>query len=247
MIDLSPPPLIGFEKPGIIRPNDLPVLAMPYMPGYRKPHAANPVLTYIGKASDIGNLSTYTFTAQPIGAANATRRVIVLAVARGTGATVSSITIGGVAASIAITPGGGGANPTGIASLSVASGTTANIVVTFTAGQSRCVIFVYTAIDLALGTVTDTAGTNVNTAATSASATLDFAAHGVGVVALLSVNNSADTHTWSGATKDDEIVVESQLMSSASFVTSTAVVNKVLSASWPTSAPGYGIAAASWS
>ncbi|WP_448005333.1 hypothetical protein [Agromyces bauzanensis] len=103
--------------------------------------------TYQATVYDEEDRATYTFSAQPIGAAASSRRVVVAIGCRhSSGITLNTVTIGGVAATKDVTKiEAGGINETVIASAVVPTGTTADVVVTFTGGSAvRCTIGVWT-------------------------------------------------------------------------------------------------------
>lgn len=115
---------------------------------------ALPELTFVGFTEDTSDSLTHTFTNHAIGAADATRRVVVCAHGSdaATAMTFSSITIGGNAATIHV-QGASSLNNVAIASLLVAAGTTATIVVTKVGGTpDRCAIGVYRAINETVAT-----------------------------------------------------------------------------------------------
>lgn len=98
-------------------------------------------ITYGTEAGSASNRTTYTFAAASIGAASADRVVIVAAGgSSGSARTISSVTIGGVTANVAVTQGSttsvGGR--VGLYYLAVPSGTTADIVVTFSGLMGNC-------------------------------------------------------------------------------------------------------------
>ncbi|TGS15900.1 hypothetical protein EN852_009715 [Mesorhizobium sp. M2E.F.Ca.ET.209.01.1.1] len=100
-----------------------------------------PVLA--GSFSDDTNLTTYTFNSVNIGTANALRQLVICFSWGATNArTVSSVTVGGVAATVvnqvASTSGG-----TAIVRFPLSTGTTANIIITMSAGLTRLYGAVY--------------------------------------------------------------------------------------------------------
>jgi hypothetical protein len=86
-------------------------------------------MTFHQSAFDAADLTTYTFASQPIGTASATRRVIV-SISTNSTRTISSVTIGGVSATIDATNTLSGTGHVAIASAVVPTGTTASVVVT---------------------------------------------------------------------------------------------------------------------
>jgi hypothetical protein len=144
--------------------------------------------------------STYTFTSAAIGAADATRRVIVgISIGLNTGgATVTSVTIGGVAASIhaAIAA---NQHSTAFASLLVAAGTTATIVINgnWTTNLQLCAgIGIWRQVSESVASPNATITDNIPSGATY-NGTINIPSGG----AMYGVSKSLNaTYTWSGAT-----------------------------------------------
>ena len=112
-----------------------------------------PTISFQGRTEDATNLTTYTFTGVAIGAANLTRRVVVIVHWFSTttsAVTLSSATIAGIAATIHVqaSPAGSTVSP-GIAIISalVPTGTTATIAFTLSTAAARGSIGVFSAID----------------------------------------------------------------------------------------------------
>lgn len=99
--------------------------------------------TFKQSALNSNNQTTYTFVDQPIGEASATRRVVV-GISGSSSKTVSSVTIGGVAATIDATHVLSGTARLAIASAVVPLGTVATVVVTFNGTSSACGLGVWT-------------------------------------------------------------------------------------------------------
>lgn len=162
------------------------------------PHnfAAPRVLTYIGGNKDTGAATTYTFLAEPIGTAAADRRVIIAVHGDDTAATysISSMTVGGVTTTINSEVG----STTKLAAITttlVPTGTTADVVITFSEAISMCSITVWSAIGMLSNTAID-AGTSV---ADPSTVTLVSGDNGFGVAAFTGV--SANTIVLSGCTE----------------------------------------------
>lgn len=100
--------------------------------------------TYYGQTSDTVDRSIYTFSSFAIGPASGERRIVVAVTGFiGDSATISSVTIGGVSATLHVTTGSGSAHPGAVASAVVSSGTAADVVITFSTTVSACSIEVY--------------------------------------------------------------------------------------------------------
>jgi hypothetical protein len=170
----------------------------------RKFAAAALALSFIGSNNSVADQTTYTFSSQSIGAAASDRDVIVF-IMGGAGATtptISSVTIGGNAATLDVQTNqdsGSQGAACGIARLRVTSGTTATIAVTFSSGALNCFIAVYRLTGHVSGTpfatgsdVTDPINISIN-----------VPAGGVAVsgVALFRGGGTGD-NVWTGLTED---------------------------------------------
>jgi len=150
MIVLPPPPAIELPRPAIIRPasRDLlvPNQAVAFAPGFRStPGAAAATLQFLQLSPNSlgGDTNPDTLANVPVGPAAADRYVF-LAIPYYSGGTnknssITAVTIGGVAATIHgqanwTTEGTGYPGGVALASALVPTGTTANVVVTFTGG-----------------------------------------------------------------------------------------------------------------
>lgn len=107
------------------------------------PPPSGPTLTYMQNTIDPANLATYTFAAQPIGAASGTRRVVV-ALTTSSARLVSSATIGGVAATLDTQYSLVGTARVAIISAVVPTGTTADVEVTLDSAASYMGIALWT-------------------------------------------------------------------------------------------------------
>lgn len=152
--------------------------------------SAAPTLTYRTHAESSSALTTYTFAAQAIGTASADRHVIVGICGTAGTRTVSSVTIGGVTASHVVTQ-QNGASTASIYFANVPSGTTADVVVTWSAGQNSCGIGVWTATALSSSTAHDTAGALNNTGSTSTDLNLDLDTLADGVMVVIGLHLNA--------------------------------------------------------
>lgn len=159
-------------------------------PYYKAAGGSTPFgITFVGTNNSVVAGTSFTFTSQGIGTADATR-VVAVGIAHGINAlTVTSVTIGGNAATqatgAAVNSGAGAS--TDIWYLAVPSGTTADIVVNISASQTRCAIDVYRVV----GTSGFSAGSNgfSTTGVLTLSATAAVPAGG-GAIAILNVHAS---------------------------------------------------------
>lgn len=164
-------------------------------------------LSYIGANASTANTSTYTFTAEPIGAAQSDRDVVVFYTVGDTGTvgTVSSVTIGGNSATLDVNS----ANDRiiiGFARLRVTTGTTADIVVNCSGGTPQnCNIAVYRLIGHPTGTPLSAVVGYVTTGATVATPSMNISNSGAAVVGASTwvSSGSAGTYTYpANLTKD---------------------------------------------
>lgn len=167
-------------------------------------------ITATDNAVDTSDASTYTFTNRAIGTALTNRLIIVgvhgvnVTAAR----TISSLTIGGAGATqvaFSQTSGSGVFFDVGIYALRVDAGTTASIVVNWSAAQLRTGIGVWAANGVNSATATATA----SSAANPLSTTLNISAGGVALgYAAVSEAGGVPTYTWSGLTEAFDQTVE---------------------------------------
>jgi hypothetical protein len=155
-------------------------------------------IAYVADTQSTSNLTTYTFSGHSIGA-SASKTVFVCVGAGQNSPTisVSSLTIGGVSASLVV------ANNDGYLSeiwrLDGVTGTTADIVVTLNAGSVRCSIGVYEAHNVAAA-ADDTATSVANPMTTGAGFTIPK--DGIGLGFAYSAGGSI-THTWNSVLTED--------------------------------------------
>lgn len=136
-------------------------------------------ISFIGSAGDVANATTYTFSSQSIGTAADDRIVVVTTNSEGSDA-LSSGTIAGVSATVhATAPTGANGLGAGVMSAVVPTGTTGDVVVTWTEGAVRCEIGIWT-ITGANTTVNDT-DTDVQASATVSTLNVDIPVNGCAI------------------------------------------------------------------
>lgn len=138
-----------------------------------------PAVAYVSSYSNAANQTAYTFTACDLGAADTTREVFVVIAAYqgGTARTLSSVTIGGVAATLETTFTNGTAQLLALARAAVPSGATGDVVATFSGAVQNCNVAVYRAVNRA------TAGTGATDTSSATGSAASLAVTGVDVVA----------------------------------------------------------------
>jgi hypothetical protein len=165
---------------------------------------ASASVTYITHLEDTSNATTYTFSGADIGAEAADRIVVVGVGTETTGgtATVSSVTIGGDAASVAVENGGFNRTFAGLYYLEVPTGTTADIVVSFsTASEQRCVIGIWNINGASSATPydTDIASNNTGASTTTTLDDLNFDDNSVGICVV--AFGEAGSFAWTNASE----------------------------------------------
>jgi hypothetical protein len=194
---------------------------------------ANAVVAFEATTESLADGTSFTFTAHDIGPEAADRLVVVVAGSEDatTAHAPTGVTIGGNAATQVVVNDGTNRESVGIFSLVVASGTTADIVVSYGITTDRCRIAVYTITGYSSSTAHDTdraAGTS-----TGISLTLDVPANGAAIAAVqLATGNNAVA--WTNATEDFENNTEgtSARLGGATYNATTAVTGHNITASF---------------
>jgi hypothetical protein len=150
--------------------------------------------SWTDNAFDTSNSTAYTFSGKTIGTAASNRSVIV-GVQGGDGtATVSTLTVGGVSASY-VTRVQNGSQTMELWKAAVPTGTTADVVVTWSGGQNRCAM----GCGAAYGAATSATATASSTANPMA-ASLAIPANGFGL-GYGCDGGSGGTYTWTNLTE----------------------------------------------
>lgn len=160
---------------------------------------------------DAVDRTVYTFSSQALGTAAANRQIVVVTCSANEGAgarTVSSLTVAGQSASSIITQAGTGGNTPHIALLiaTVTSGTTGDVVVTWSGATLRCGIGVY-AVYGAASVASDTASAEGSGTPTLA-LTTTVQAGGVLIGGYMGAGNNVGTVTWANLTEKYDEVIE---------------------------------------
>ena len=148
---------------------------------------AQPALEFRAGYSSGTNASSYTFTACDLGTADATREVFVVisAYQGGTARTLSSVTIGGVAATLETSFKNGNAQLLCLARAAVPSGATGDVVATFSGAVQNCNVAIYRTVNrVAAGTGASDTSSKSGTAATLNVTGVDVAAGGFVLTAV---------------------------------------------------------------
>lgn len=200
---------------------------------------------YLQTTQDTSDQSTYTFSSQNFGTASSDRYIIIGIAARKAGAatTISSVTIGGVSATIVAEYSNSDTNSniSALAIANVPTGTTGDVVVVFGATMVRCVITAWSATNLSSATPHDT----LTNGSADPTGTIDVPAGGFAVATALS--NSVGTVTWTGLTEHSDITLETFVtVSDASDEFETAQTNMTVTANFSTSGSTPVMSVASW-
>jgi hypothetical protein len=200
---------------------------------------------FLQTATDTANATTYTFSSQNLGTASSDRYILVGIGSRAAGtteATINSVTVGGVSATIPVQRSVRPVNLSiaGFAIAAVPTGTTGDIVITFSREMLRCGIVAY-AITGNNASASDTD----SGASADPSVNLDIPADGV-AFGMAVTARTATGGSWSGLTSDFDFVVEGNTqMSSASDAFATLQTGLSIQRAFPTNSESVG-AFASW-
>lgn len=195
------------------------------------------------------DLTTYTFTAAAIGAAAADRIVAVSVsalAAAGAQISVSSMTIGGVTATFRAGAASSTTNTTELWTAIVPTGTTANVVVTWSRGVLRCGAGVFRIVGAKSETPYATA---TNVALGTVSTTITVPPNGSIVMGVgMSDNAAPRTSTATGVTEDYDATIEGGSSHTGGHVDSVnGEVGRTISATFSgTVDAGAGLVVASW-
>ena len=164
--------------------------------------------TFTDSAVSTANETTYTFSSQDFGEAAANRYIVVTAGGYDTSnETVSSITIGGVTATIAVQVTGNSVTAA-IAIAKVPTGATGDVVVTFSGNMENAGIGVYRLVNLQSATATDT-GTDIAESSNALADDLTIPADGCGIgYAYIQSSNTDRTFSWTNLTETFDERVE---------------------------------------
>lgn len=242
-IDLWLPP-----KPAIIRPAPSSRLAMPFAPGFRGRGGATCAFLQ-AETPQLSGVATYTFTSVNIGTASADRYVVVV-VSNGVttvGRTLNSVSIGGNAATLHVNSrieSGGNDVIIGIAGLLVTSGTSANVVVTFSGNMNTCYCRTYALRRLHSTTPTTPKATTL-ASGTVISDTINIPAHGILIFGAQALT-STGSYTMAGATEDADQNTNNLPSATASSQGMAAETARAYSATISANTPILAMAAAAW-
>lgn len=208
-------------------------------------------LSFLQGSMDISDLTTYTFASQNLGAADPNRWIVVcVGGAHSAARSISSVTVGGVSATKIVQAEGSTLyRHTSIWVAPVPTGTTGDIVVTWSGAIGRCG---YSAYRLITGTAPTTAfntQTDLSLTSSDLSVSINRPAGGVIVASTINISSTATSITWAGTTEDyDASWSEAtyQGMSSSSTASGSSPVTVTATIAGTPTANNVGLAAASF-
>ncbi len=192
---------------------------------------------------DLVDRTIYTFSTQAVGTPASDRRVVV-AVHGGVsgGTTLSSATIGGIAATIILQ-----STPVGLTGAiiiaSVPTGTTADVVLTWAAEIERCAVSVYRMVGASSGTASDTAS-DTTLSGDVLSVTLTIPPGGAAVA--IAQGTDGTSVTWAGLAEDTDFTVDNVAVSSSSRNAPSQDTNLTVSATFAATPTSPVLVTASW-
>lgn len=194
------------------------------MLGIEGANSGNIDISKTANSVDSVDRTTYTFTSQSFGAAHGKRYMLAFVCGTHTSSrTVSSVTIGGISATVQGSQVEGGSGGTtcmsGLYLAAVPTGTSGTVEVTWSSGVSRCGIIIYRLVGIN-PTAYDT-GSDITVSADAVSDTMNVTAGGViigGVVHRGTV--TARTTSWTNVTEDVDETVEGDTTQSSGNVKS---------------------------
>lgn len=197
-----------------------------------------PIATYeFGQATGSGsNLSTYTFSDVDIGTASSSRYVVVLISFASLSGTLTSSTIAGQSATELVNAFGGTSGRLSIVGATISSGTTATIVVNFSAAPLRCTIATYAVYDLQSTTPVNTLSVGSATSGNSLSGSINVEKGGV-VIGGSYINSASVTTTFTNLTEDFERVEESARTTAGGADLCVATTNLTITATFSATLP----------
>lgn len=159
-----------------------------------------PSVSFPAGAESTSALTTYTFSALALGAAAADRRIIVAAYGRSAGSrTVSTLTVAGISAALLVAANNTAGSCCELWIASVPTGTTGDVVVTFSSSMGRAAVGLLRLVDGKGGV---TAFNSVSDIANPVTMLLDIPAVGLAIGAYL-VGDTGATIAWTGLATED--------------------------------------------
>lgn len=175
--------------------------------------AANPTMAFVVGSSQVADGATQTYSTLSLGVAATNRKIIVGCGWQGT-VTLSSATIGGVAATIVLQAASSSVSNVALIIADVPTGTTGDVVLTLSGSTQRSVVGVYRVVDLTSSTAHATSNATSSTAGVI-TGSLNVPANGFAIAAACTADGSA--WTWTAPTEDyDQFPESNHAISTAS-------------------------------
>ncbi len=196
-------------------------MSFPLMP---TPNIAysTPTLSFITSSTTSANNTTYTFSALSMGTAASDRYIVATVHGHHASSIVmTSATIGGVAATILAQN-----YATTIIMAYLPTGTTADVVVTFSGLEGRCSVSIYSLTGRALGYIVDTETSQFTTATGSVTV---VPTHTNCVIVAATTFESSSSVTWTNATEAFDALSESGTVHSSAYVNTPVSSNLTIS------------------
>jgi len=208
-----------------------------------------PSVTFADHAVDLTSATTYTFTSRALSTAASSRKIVV-AIAGYTGTTtVSSVTVGGVSATLVVQKQVNAASANAeLWIAAVPTGTTGTVVVTWGAGRTGCGIGLYAVYGIN-PTASNTATASDAATAASITASLNIPATGVAIAVSTSSQAGGVTQSWTNLTKNYDEQMETGsagYQSGACAVFATTQTGLNITSTYSSSATYKNMAAASF-
>ena len=160
-------------------------------------------ITYQATYNDLTNRTVYTSSSHAIGTASADRIVVVsISTDMITSTTLDSVSIGGSAATKIAEAVKDGKNTPSMWYRLVTTGTTADIVATFSAGQTNCAITTWSVTGAGSAIVLTASDTDTPATGNQPTTTVAIAAGGGAISEVM--HDGASTATWAGVDEDHD-------------------------------------------
>jgi hypothetical protein len=199
-------------------------------------------LTYLAAASNANDLSTYTFASQSLGASASNRTILIGVHGRasgGTAYTIDSVTVAGESADpvVALFQFGTNSLVAALYAVDLPTGTTGDVVVTFSRAQLRAAIGLWRATDIDYAAPHDTGSSSAN----SPTDTLNVVAGGF-AIGVASVGAGV---TWTNLDEDYDLTVETFFGATGASIDTPSTTSTTFTASGSASGEESGVFA-SW-
>lgn len=204
-----------------------------------------PTLSFLQCTENTANAASWTFTAENVGTASATRATIVGVLVRDN-ATIhdtTAVSVGGAAATQVVDEGGTGASTASLWIVSNPAGTAEDIIVTHSESALTAIICTWAAYDLS--STTAVASTDDDEASPGTNpVVLDLTTSADGIaVGVCTLNDSGQTATWTGLTEQGA-EVGSDGQGSAAHAIPTNGSSLAITCNWTGAVSEAGVAAA---